>query len=81
MRRASVSITSNLAEGFGRKNPLENQLIIAKDLKYLTENEYDDISNQTVIVGKLTNGLILPTSDYSLTRHYHSGNFRIRWQL
>src|SRR4030067_3416968 len=52
IRRAAVSITSNIAEGFSRKTykektqfyfmaigsntEIRNQLIIAKDLKYIT---------------------------------------------
>ncbi len=73
MRRAVVSITSNIAEGFSRKNKkekiqfyhtalgslteLQNQLIIARDIKYL-DNNFIKISNQTILVSKLINGLI-----------------------
>lgn len=55
MQRCAVSITSNIAEGFARKSKkeklqfyyislsslseLRNQLIICKDLKYLTHDE------------------------------------------
>lgn len=74
MRRASVSITSNIAEGFtrsGKKDKirfyvmsagsvteLQNQLIIAKDLGYINKNEYTNMYKQTIIVHKMTNGLI-----------------------
>jgi len=73
MRRASVSITSNIAEGFGRNTAkdkcqfyfiaygslteLQNQLIIARDIKYLNEESFKKIADQTIIVAKLINGL------------------------
>jgi len=74
MRRCSVSITSNIAEGFSRQSykekaafyaislgsvtELQNQLLIAKDIRYINENTFKKISEQTVIVHKITNGLI-----------------------
>lgn len=74
MRRAAVSITSNISEGFSRQSYLEkvhfystaqgsntelqNQLLIAKDIRYLKENNFKEIANQSVIVHKLLNGLI-----------------------
>lgn len=74
MGRCSVSITSNIAEGFSRKSrkekiqfyyislgsitELQNQLIISKDLGYITESKYDTLNKQVVLVQKLTNGLI-----------------------
>jgi len=58
MRRASVSIPSNVAEGFRRKHnkeykqflnialgscaELETQLVIARELKYIDENQEKD---------------------------------------
>lgn len=73
MQRAVVSITSNIAEGFSRNTnkdkvqfycmahgsltELQNQLLISKDLKYLDKNSFDLIAQQTVVVGKLINGL------------------------
>lgn len=74
MRRCSVSITSNIAEGFSRKSKkekaqffymalgsvteLQNQLLIARDIDYFNKNIFQDIAKQTVIVSKLINGLI-----------------------
>jgi len=74
MRRAAVSITSNIAEGFSRRSSkekiqfyyialgslteIQNQLIIARDIKYLDISNFDEISQQTIIVSKLINGLI-----------------------
>lgn len=74
IRRAVVSITSNIAEGFSRYSfkeksqfysmalgsltEVQNQLIIAKDLTYITENEFNEVWELTVTVNKLLNGLI-----------------------
>jgi len=74
MRRAVVSITSNISEGFSRisykekKNfyymslgslsEIQNQLLIARDLKYLKQDLFISIAEQTVVVSKLINGLI-----------------------
>lgn len=73
IRRAVVSITSNIAEGFSRNTikdkvqfysialgsltELQNQLIIARDVKYINKEEFLKIVNQTVVVAKLINGL------------------------
>ena len=74
IRRAVVSITSNVAEGFSRNGNKEktqfyymalgslteaqNQLLVARDLTYVSEKEFTEIANQTVVVSKLLNGLI-----------------------
>lgn len=74
MRRAAVSITSNIAEGFSRQSykekiqfysmaqgsntELQNQLLIARDIGYLKELEFTKTANQSVTVHKLLNGLI-----------------------
>src|SRR3989344_4175757 len=81
MRRAAVSITSNLAEGFSRRSykdksrfysmalgsltELQNQLLVAKDIGYLSMVSYEKTSEQTVIVSKLINGLIKKSKTYS----------------
>ena len=73
MRRATVSITSNIAEGFSRNTikykcqfytlaqgsltELQSHLLISRDLSYLTKEDFNQIANQTVIVNKLINGL------------------------
>lgn len=72
--RAVVSITSNIAEGFYRRTSsdkshfyftslgsqaeIQNQLLIAKDLKYLTANEFKELALESVEIRKLLNGLI-----------------------
>ena len=74
IRRAVVSITSNIAEGFSRQSYKEkvqfycmaqgsntetqNQLLIAKDIKYLSIEDFNKIAEQSVKVHKLLNGLI-----------------------
>jgi four helix bundle protein len=74
MKRAAVSVTSNIAEGFSRYSfvekirfyyisqgsvtELQNQMIIAKDLKYLDKEAFDKLINQSTIVHKLINGLV-----------------------
>jgi len=74
MRRCVVSITSNIAEGFSRQSykeklqfysiaqgsvtELQNQLLISKDVNYITENEFQNISEQAIKVHKIINGLI-----------------------
>jgi four helix bundle protein len=74
MRRAAVSITSNIAEGFSRQSyaekirfyymsqgsttELQNQLLIVKDVGYLKQIDFDEIASQSVRVHKLLNGLI-----------------------
>lgn len=77
LRRAAVSITSNIAEGFSRQSYREklqfystalgsltetqNQILIAKDVHYLPEVEFQKISDQSIVVSKLLNGLINKT--------------------
>lgn len=74
MRRSAISITSNIAEGFSRQGKkekiqfyymtlgstteLQNQLLIARDLNYLENEEFSKIAKKTVSVAKLTNSLI-----------------------
>lgn len=81
MRRAAVSITSNIAEGFSRNGKkekvqfyyialgslteLQNQLLIAKDLSYLSLKEFNELANQTVTVNKLLSGFIKSAKNWS----------------
>lgn len=74
MKRCSISISSNIAEGFSRKGKkeklqlyftakgslteLQNQLLLARDVSYLEKNKFKTIAEQTVIVHKLINGII-----------------------
>jgi len=74
MQRAAVSITSNIAEGFSRQTDkdkshfytmalgsiteLQNEILVARDLKYITNEKFLAIAHHTIKVHKLTNGLI-----------------------
>lgn len=74
MRRAVVSIPSNIAEGQGRRTTrdflnflsiahgslreVETQILIAQRLHYLDMNRANQILDQTAKVGQLLNGLI-----------------------
>jgi len=77
MRRAVVSITSNIAEGFSKRSAkekyhfyntakasiteLRNQLLIAKDVGYLSKEPFKRIAEQSVTVDKTLNGLLRAT--------------------
>ncbi len=74
MRRAAVSVTSNIAEGFGRHTPkdkehfyvmasgslleLKNQYITAKDLGYITENKLKSFNMLFIESKSLLNALL-----------------------
>lgn len=74
IRRAGVSITSNIAEGFSRQSykekvqfyamalgsttEVQNQIEIARDIHYIQALEYDKVLEQSVVVHKLLNGLM-----------------------
>ena len=74
IRKAVVSITSNIAEGFSRQTykdkvhfycmalgsltEVQNQLMVARDLKYSSQDEFSAIYEQTVKESKILNGLI-----------------------
>jgi four helix bundle protein len=74
MRRAAVSVISNIAEGQGRRTDadgrhfaviargslmeIEAQLVIAADLEYLTSDRAEALIEQTLEVVRLLNGLI-----------------------
>ncbi len=77
LRSAATSVTSNIAEGFSRRTygeknsfygmslgsltEVQNQILIARDVEYMTTKIFKDLADQTVIVSKLLNGLIKKT--------------------
>lgn len=72
IRRASISIPSNIAEGNSRRSKpdylqflkiargscaeLETQLIISKNLNFLTEAEYIKLNSDIIEISKMLNG-------------------------
>jgi len=73
IRRSSVSIPSNIAEGSGRNSDkefnrfldislgssfeLETQLIIAHDLKFLSDSDFETLNDNTIEVQRMISGL------------------------
>ncbi|WP_317193018.1 four helix bundle protein [Chryseobacterium paridis] len=74
IRRASVSVPSNIAEGNSRRSKpdyvqflkisrgscseVETQLLISKNLNFLEENEYIKLNKDIIEISKMLNGLI-----------------------
>lgn len=73
IRRAAVSVPSNLAEGYGRNSPkelhhfignargsiaeVETQIEIARDLGYLQTSAAADLLNSAAEIGRMLTGL------------------------
>ncbi len=80
MRRAASSVTSNIAEGFGRQGykekiqfyylaqgsltELKNQILIAKDVSYLDSNSFEELSKNADTTHKLLQGLITKSKTF-----------------
>ncbi len=74
LRRAVVSITSNIAEGHERNSKkdfarflnmakgssaeVRNQILIARDLNYITDAEYESMRSKLIEIGSMLSGLI-----------------------
>ena len=74
IRRASVSIVSNIAEGFERKGnkeflqflfialgsvaELKTQLIIANELNYISQDKFNELNENCIEIQKIIKGLV-----------------------
>jgi four helix bundle protein len=74
LRRAAISIVSNIAEGFSRESyrekiqfyaisrgsttEIQSQLMIARDLGYISESQFEFLMVKTIVVHKLLSSLI-----------------------
>lgn len=81
IRRASVSVTSNLAEGFGRNKmndkshfytmalgslyEIQNQLLVSRDVGYISSKECDILFNESVEIGRMCSALIYKVKNSS----------------
>lgn len=80
MRRAASSITANVAEGFGRQfykeklqyyylaqgslTELKNFILIAKDVDYLSKEEFKTLAEQANLTHQLLQGFIKKTRSF-----------------
>lgn len=74
IRKAIISFTSNIAEGFSRSSykekmqfysislgsltEVQNQLLVGRDLGYITKSKFTELAEKTINLNKMTNGLI-----------------------
>ena len=80
MRRAASSVTANIAEGFTRPTfraklqfyhlaqgslmELKNYLIIARDVNYINQEDWEHIIEQVTITDKLLQGFLQKTKTF-----------------
>ena len=80
MRRSALSITSNIAEAFGRRGykeklqfyyqaqgsltELKNQILVSRDVGYLKGKDFNSLSQQANQAHQLLQGLIMKTKTF-----------------
>ncbi len=80
IRRASISISSNIAEGFeydnnkdfikylryakGSSGEVRSQLFVLKEIEYINEASYNELSEKLISVSKQISGLIKYLKEY-----------------
>jgi four helix bundle protein len=85
LRRAAVSITSNISEGFYRRTSvdkshfyytslgslaeIQNQLILSRDLNYIDNVLFQRLGKESVEIHKLINGLIKSSTTKPNTKY------------
>ena len=88
LRRAAVSVTSNIAEGFGRHSyrekanfyriaqgsltELENQILLSHDISYLDEVMFNDLKSQLILSQRLVGGLLSKTKSLAANSNLKS---------
>lgn len=97
MRRCSVSVPSNIAEGEARRSnkefirflyislgsasELQTQLVISRNLKFITPEQYEDFNAQLEEISRMISGLIRSVeskdSNAQILREEHAEYFTI----
>ena len=81
LKRAAISVTSNIAEGFSRNTSkekvqfyrismgslmeIQNQLQVANELVFITQDQFNQANAQSVVVSKLIIGIIKSAKSFS----------------